>query len=170
MEGLPGKSFVAQVACVSPGYCGPIAYSTHPQIAKSGWLLRSHRDAMPVPLRFDFLEALGERLHYKISGAQGAGDYEKAVLGISTNGYAGFYQVANVAGFWKVQVTGEGSLENNFRFLLRDHHGQRLAINTEEEVFGNLANPHPGNTRRFDYLSVWHGEVVEFEARILHVL
>lgn len=170
MEDLAGKSFVAQVACVSQGYCGAITYSTHPQIAKSGWLLRGHRNDTPVPLRFDFLEDQGERLHYKISGALGAGDYEQAVLGVSTNGYAGFYHIANVTGFWKVQLTGEGSQANSFRFLLRDHLGYRLAICSEGEMCGNLANPHPDNTRRFDYLNVLKGEIVEFEARIMHLL
>lgn len=170
MNDIAGKSFIASIKCVTPGYEGGVIFTTAHQIAKSGWLLRGYEGQPSVPLRFDYISEGDERIHYSVSGAPGAGDYVGAKLGVSINGYLGLYHVSSVSDFWKIEVLGDGSLQDGFRFLLRDHHGQRVAIHSKKEPFGNLANPHPSNMKRFDYLSIWDGEIVEFEARIERVL
>lgn len=170
MTAIAGKSFIARLACVTPAFEGPITFSTGHQIAKSGWLLRGNRAQQGVPLRFDYISEGNDRILYHVSGAPGAGDYAGARLGVSTNGYLGFYHVSSVTGAWKIELLSDGSLEEGGHFLLRDQHGQRVAVNTRMEPWGNLANPHPSNMRRFDYLSVWEGEIVEFQLTVEQVL
>jgi hypothetical protein len=170
MEEFIGKSFIARLRIVTPNLEGPISFSTRHEIGKSGWLIRGSADMAAVPLRFDYVSHADERIHYEISAAPAGHDYADAKLGVSYNGYLGFYNVASVSAPWKIELIGEGSPEEGFRFLLRDSHGQRVAVSSEEEQLGNLANPHPGNLKHYDYLSVWYGEIVELQAQVLDML
>ena len=170
MDDLIGKSFIARMRIVTPELAGHISFSTRHEIAKSGWLIRGSEDMPAVPLRFDYVSHADNRIYYEISAAPAGHDFAAHKLGVSYNGYLGFYSVANVTDLWKIELIGEGATEQGFRFYLRDSHGQRVAVSAEEELLGNLANPHPGNLKYFDYLNVWYGEIVEFEAQVLQLL
>lgn len=170
MDDLTGKSFICKLRSITPGLTGEIGFSTRHEIGKSGWLIRGDAGLPAVPLRFDYLSHTQDRIYYDISAAPARHDYSGAKLGVSINGYLGFYHRARVADAWKVERVGDASVEHGFRFYLRDSHGQRVAISSEEEQLGNLANPHPGNRKRYDYLSVWYGEITRLEAQILEVL
>jgi hypothetical protein len=163
MSDITGKSFTATIISVTKGFIGPINISYHPQVAKSGWLLRGRGDIGAVTLRFDYVSHNEDRHHYHIS-ATDTGHYEGARLGVSQNGYVGLYHVASVSNIWKVELTGTGSVEEGFHFFLRDHWGQRVAVYPQKEQFGNLANPSSINSRIFEYLNVENGEILEFKA------
>lgn len=170
MDNIIGRSFIARLRSVTPQLSGPIRFSARHEIAKSGWLLLGNDDLSAVPLQFDYVSHADDRIYYDISAAPARHEYVGAKLGVSVNGYLGFYQIAPVTDAWKVEVIGDGSLEEGFRFYLRDSYGQRVAVSSEEEQLGNLANPHPSNLRRYNYLNVSVGEIIELEAQVLKVL
>jgi hypothetical protein len=170
MDDIIGKSFIARVRSVTPQFSGPIGFSSRHEFGKSGWLLRGGSDMPAVPLQFDYLKHEDDRLYYDISAAPARHEYAGAKLGVSINGYLGFYQLAKVTDAWKVELIGDGSIKEGFRFYLRDSDGQRVAVSSEEEQLGNLANPQPSNLRRYDYLNVSVGQIIELEAQVLEVL
>lgn len=169
MSDISGKSFIARISSVTEDFSGPLNISSYVEIAKSGWLLRGRGEQRAVALRFNYLRHDAERHHYSISSAE-QGHYYGAELGVSQNGYLGFYHVASVTDFWKVELTGEGSVEAGFHFVLRDHRGHRVAAHSIDELFGNLANTHAGSAKTFDYLSVQHGEILELRADAVKLL
>lgn len=96
-------------------------------------------------ISFDFHSMEDNRLHYHlhIPGQRR--------LGVSTNGYLGFYSIAEVTDYWKIEPLQE--TEEGLLCHLRDHLGHRVA--TLEDT------PHhqPG---RFNYLNVSEGEIATF--------
>lgn len=170
MDEFIGRSFIARIRSVTPGLRGPICFSMRHEATKCGWLLRGGENMPAVPLRFDYLHHADDRIYYDICAAPARHEYAGAKLGVSTNGYLGLYHHARVNDPWKIQLIGEGSLEQGFRFYLRDSYGQRVAVSSEEEQLGNQANPHPGNLKRYDYLNVSYGQVIELQAQVLEVL
>ena len=75
------------------------------------------------PLDFTFIDKTTDRLHYHIN-LSSAGDPVK--LGVSRNGYLGFYKVADVTDYWKIEplnLTDQGLLCS-----LRDQSGQRVGV------------------------------------------
>lgn len=170
MSDIVGKSFIARIRSITPKLRGPIVFSSRHELGKSGWLLRGAADMAAVPLRFDYVSHTDDRIHYQISAAPAAHDYAGAKLGVSINGYLGFYHVASVEDDWKVELIGDGSIAQGFHFYLRDSHGQRVAVYSREELLGNQSAPNPANLRYFDYLNVWYGQIVQLEAQVLQVL
>ncbi|MFJ4455149.1 hypothetical protein ACIP1G_14855 [Pseudomonas sp. NPDC089392] len=84
------------------------------------WLQVGGRQDSPV-MHFHFHSRTDDRLHYHISIP---GHPATKTLGISRNGYLGFYWNAEVTDYWKIEplkLTDEGLVCH-----LRDHRGHRV--------------------------------------------
>ncbi|QKZ03752.1 hypothetical protein [Pseudomonas eucalypticola] len=158
MSDLMGCTFSAQLHAASDQVNGYIALAP-----KTPWLVvGKHREAA-VSLRFEYLGRLEQRFHYAITAAQGAGAYEGWALGISLNGYLGFYQPGSVRNQWKVEVTAKGNGKEPMRFWLRDAEGSRAGVFSKSSYrlpgVGQLEIPVEQN----DYLNVKSGPILEFQ-------
>lgn len=125
-----------------------------------GWLTAGgHEEA--AALQFDFDSMTDDRLHYHIS-LVGAGAPQK--LGISRNGYLGFYRVAEVTDYWKIEplrMTAQGLVCN-----LRDHQGQRAAVAADTRLGGSGEIPRDGSQDEA-FMNVSHGETFEFLLKVI---
>ncbi|MGY4525552.1 hypothetical protein [Pseudomonas sp. TE21394] len=86
------------------------------------WLQAGGRQDSPL-MSFHYDSHSDDRLHYHISIP---GSPTTKRLGVSRNGYLGFYWYAEVTNFWKIeplQLTDEGLVCH-----LRDHRGYRVGI------------------------------------------
>ncbi|WP_426810450.1 hypothetical protein ABOC32_06370 [Pseudomonas sp. WOUb67] len=84
------------------------------------WLQAGGRQDSPV-MDFHYHSQTDDRLHYHISVP---GRPQAKTLGISRNGYLGFYWHADVTDYWKIEpleLTDEGLVCH-----LRDHRGYRV--------------------------------------------
>ncbi|WP_213875907.1 hypothetical protein [Pseudomonas sp. dw_358] len=120
-----------------------------------------------IAMRFDFIDHVEGRDHFNISAA--SGEYMGAKLGISRNGYLGFYSIAEVTDFWKLQWVGSS---DSGQCIWRDHRGHRVSVITRVDPPANIRQPQtPQNilNRTFDYLSAEEGQVLDFQVRILSV-
>lgn len=93
------------------------------------WLKAGGPKDSPV-MSFHFDSRTEDRLHYHISIP---GNPRTKKLGISRNGYLGFYWNAEVTDFWKIeplQLTDEGLV-----CYLRDHKGHRVGALQDDPHF-----------------------------------
>lgn len=167
MDLIQGKSFVATLEVVSPGFESPVCCKPSDGYVGGGWLVRAKDKEPPVALRFDYIEEAQGRTHYTVSAA--SGEYAQAKLGASRNGFLGFYSVAEVTDFWKVEWVGPPGSD---RFVWRDHRGYRAGAVTRLDPKGNIRNhdtPQRIRDRTFDYFCVEEGEPMEFKMRILSI-
>ncbi|MFK3820193.1 hypothetical protein ACI2KG_26985 [Pseudomonas sp. NPDC089407] len=89
-------------------------------IPEDDWLQAGGRHDSPA-MDFQFNSRTEDRLHYHISIP---GRPQTKKLGVSRNGYLGFYWNAEVTNYWKIEpleVTDEGLV-----CYLRDHRGHRV--------------------------------------------
>jgi len=106
-------------------------------------------------ISFDYHSMEDNRLHYHLHipgrSKQGSGPQVPRRLGVSTNGYLGFYWIAEVTDYWKIEPLQE--TEEGLLCHLRDHLGHR--VGTLEDT------PHhqPG---RFNYLNISESEIATF--------
>lgn len=155
------KSFIASLYSVTVGHRGRIGISLiEGGVADDGWLqiLDDHRITKPVNFRFHYISHSVEdnRIHCNITCTSDTGQYRGARLGVSDSGYLGFYQVAQVTDFWKLEPAGDWVLEEeqDVLFTLRDHNGFRVAN-----------EPHYGG-----FLNIHQGEILQIKAKVLRVI
>ncbi|WP_449431061.1 hypothetical protein [Pseudomonas putida] len=130
IEAAFARSFQAKLYVCISGWNAPLRASSNPFDGSSkfvgllaeGWLqVGGEADAQVMTFEFD--SQTDDRLHYHISTAH-KGRTRK--LGISRNGYPGFYEMAEVVDYWKIeplQHTQDGLVCN-----LRDHRGHRVGV------------------------------------------
>ena len=132
MKELMAKSFCARLKCSANDRESFIALSQGSLAGQSGWLETNNLQEQAVELKFQFLQQVEDRYHYAITGAEGAGYYVNAALGLSANGYLGMYHLASITNVWKFDFT-EGQRTG---FWLRDKDGYRVAVdNNPQESF-----------------------------------
>lgn len=166
MADFVGKSFVATLLCASEKKTGPVDFLRGGGIAGSGWLVQGDQSGEPLQLRFGYVSHTEDRFHYHISAAASARHYAGAKLGTSANGYLGFYQVADVVDYWKLELEGENLDPSHIEFTLRDHRGHRVSATTQAMGdFWTSFRPKP--LADVDFLSVDKGREVFFRARVL---
>lgn len=171
MANINGRSFIATLKSTTHGEVLSVGYTSHASLSDdNGWLVQSEHGQPSAKLQFDFIEDAGNRLHYRISAAPGT-DYDGAKLGVSRNGYLGFYKNAEVTDFWKLELYGDDSHPELFSFVLRDARGYR--VGSMEGAAGGfwtgLGNKLPPTTR-LRFLNVEEGDIVYFQARIRQYL
>lgn len=114
------------------------------------WLQAGGRQDSPV-MDFHYHSRTNDRLHYRISMP---GRPETKKLGVSRNGYLGFYWHADVSEYWKIEplaLTDEGLVCH-----LRDQRGYRVGALTD--------TPHRSG-EWVALLNVEEGEVITFLLR-----
>ncbi|WP_416425847.1 hypothetical protein RAM80_08620 [Pseudomonas sp. App30] len=158
MKALMGTSFTAQLYSITEGFRGPVAFSQGEGSIKSGWMLVGTEQAPGPRFRFDFLSDQDDRFHYAIRGAQGAGEYQDAHLGVSQGGYAGLYHVAAVHNEWKIDFSGH---EDDQTFWLRDYDGFRLGVLPTAIATGSRYSAVYVSKERVLYLNVREGTVLQ---------
>lgn len=166
MADIAGKSFIATLLSTTGDGFFPVGYLTDTSVAGDGWLIQSTQEQHDAVFRFDFIETVGDRIHYTISAAPGTA-YEGAKVGISRNGYLGFYRIAEVADFWKIELEGSQADPEAFEFVLRDHRGYRVGSVSEPQG-GFWTSFHPAQSaRRVRFLNVEAGDIVHFRGEII---
>ncbi len=122
------KSFRGQLYLRVADYCIPLRLSRSTDKFNWGftpeddWLQAGGRQDSPV-MHFHYHSRTEDRLHYHISIP---GRPQTKALGVSRNGYLGFYWHAEVTDFWKIEplrLSAEGLVCH-----LRDHRGYRVGI------------------------------------------
>lgn len=164
MKNLMGTSFIAQLKCIAGTYPPFVALSEGNIAAKSGWLELTHDSSRSVAFRFQFLSQTEDRFHYAITGAEEAGYYADAALGVSLNSYVGLYHLATVENVWKFDFTATGLDEEGF--WLRDKDGYRMAV-TEIPHAGFVSIPGVAGVPR---LNVASGTLARFELTAVRAL
>ena len=166
MADFIGKSFVATLLCASRKKTAPVDFLRGGGMAGSGWLVQGNQSGHPLALRFDYISHTEDRHHYHISATSTAQHYAGAKLGVSANGYLGFYQVAEVVDYWKLELEGENLDPNHIEFTLRDHRGHRVGATAEAMGdFWTSFTPKP--LAEVDFLNVDVGQEVFFRAKLL---
>jgi hypothetical protein len=169
MADFIGKSFIATLLCASEKETAPVDFLRGAGIAGSGWLVQGDQSRQVLQLRFDYISHTEDRFHYHISAAANTQSYSGAKLGVSVNGYLGFYQVAEVVDYWKLQLEGENLDSSHIEFTLRDHRGHRVGATTEAmSDFWTSFRPKP--LTEVVFLNVDSGKEVFFQARVLKYL
>lgn len=114
------------------------------------WLQAGGRQDSPV-MGFHYRSHTDDRLHYHISIP---GRPQTKKLGISRNGYLGFYWYAEVTDYWKIEPLHQS--DEGLVCHLRDHRGYRV---------GAIADrPHHSGDKVY-LLNVEKGEIVTFLLR-----
>jgi len=173
MADINGRSFIATLQSRAGDKVYPVGYLRDASIEGSGWLIQRsgpQTAQRKATLRFDFLEHAGNRLHYKISCTQDP-LFDGAKLGVSRNGYLGFYEVAQVQPFWKLELNTYDPGPDLFEFILRDDRGYRVGCVVEAKggFWTGIGNSGPAS-QRIRFLNVEEGEIVYFQAKILRYL
>lgn len=169
MADITGKSFIATLLSTTGQHVFPIGYLRDGSIAGDGWLIQDDRAPEGTPLQFDFIKVADTRHYYTISAAPGS-SYAGAKLGISRNGYLGFYKVADVSDCWKIELEGNQAHPDVFEFLLRDHRGYRVGSLPETQGgFWTSFKP-ADKSRTVRFLNVEAGDIVHFQGHIVREL
>ena len=152
MADIAGKSLIVKLSMDAGEGFRPVAHSTdRSAVAEDGWLIQSEQEQNHSIFRFDFLELMGGVLHCSISAAPGTG-YDGSKVGVSRNGYLGFYRVAEVDDLWRVDLEGNLATPDTFEFVLRDYRGYPVGAKSEPAGAGRLVrylNAEAKNTVRF---------------------
>lgn len=160
---LYGRSFRAQLYLNSARGLKPLRLSRSDDsfswtgIAEDGWL-QVGSDGQSPAMDFVFRHSSSDRLYFDITlpgpPRDSSGQSSAKRLGISINGFLGFYWVADVTEPWKIEPLAMD--ESGLLCHLRDHLGQRVGIR-------------PGNTmrngQRAQWLNTLEGQVQTFVLR-----
>jgi hypothetical protein len=167
MANISGKSFIATLYCATEREVAPIDHIRSSDIAGEGWLVQGEESRNPLLLRFDFIEHVDDRIHYMISAAPGTRHYAGAKLGISRNGYLGFYSVADVSDYWKIELAGNNEESDHIEFIWRDHRGYRVGVTKENRgsFFFGFGPTSP--FEKVNFLNVDKGSTAFFAADII---
>lgn len=173
MATINGQSFIATLISNSGDGVFPIGYLRDNSIAGNGWLIqRTGKEAIQcsTAFRFDFIEEVGDRLHYTISAAPDT-DYAGAKVGLSRNGYLGFYSVTEVTDFWKIELVKNHEHPSYFDFVLRDAQGHRVgSVSEPKGGFWTGVGGTGSASKHIRFLNVHQGDTLYFQARILQKL
>jgi len=167
MKHIEGRSFIAEVSITTPGFSGPIGVSEATVSWARGWLVQGSAEQPPLRLQFDYLEHSTDRVLYDITGAPQAGEYAGVKLGMSRNGYLGFYREAPVTDFWKLQVVWYVDHTEHVDFIWRNHDGYQVSMH--EQVFSRPGLTLPDTrvqTQRWLAAGVGSGTALQFLAKI----
>lgn len=107
------------------------------------WLQVGGTERPPI-FKFVFHSKTEDRIHVRIFGKS---DFS-AELGISRNGYAGFYRSAEIKDYWKIEHLAAD--DQGIHCRLRDHQGHQLKVEAPQESGAS-----------FPYLNVTQG--IEYE-------
>jgi len=164
MNALIGKSFDTQVFIFTPGHYGFIGVTDDAPF-DNGWLIRTGTSRGSVSLRFNYRAHTEDRILFDIEGGQAAGAYTGAKLGLSSNGYLGFYRKAAVTEPWKMEVLSYSPKTGQLFFQWRDSDGYRVSL---RQPFTTPASILTGqNTHRLHLVAgPGDGEVVQFCATV----
>lgn len=168
MTDIKGKSFIAVLQCEGLGAIGFIDFLRSRDVAQEGWLVQGRqRSDNYLTFQFDYVGGTENRLHYKIYGGPTAGAYEGKPLGLSRNGYLGFYDRDPGVDFWKVELAETPEEPDSFEFYLRDNEGKRVAV--KEGRRGNFFFGIGGKDAhaRVRFLNVDDGDIGYFGAKII---
>jgi len=160
------KSFVTTLYGTSSAGTLPVSTITGSMYGdENGWLTLGSsgwsREAQVFS--FEFIERVGERLHYKVTAAPGT-PYQDRYLNISRNGYLGFYASEPEGGYWKIEVLPK-SKGNELYFWLRDAYGRRVGRYDTEMRTKPPVIPLPVGSAAFSFLNVVEGDdIVTFHA------
>lgn len=178
MDLSKGHSFIATVDVVTLGYEGTLRTKPSQDLLglDGGWLIRYPKGGKGMDLRFDFIEQVDDRFHFNISAASGS--YSGYRLGVSRNGYLGFYSASDVSDFWKVEPLGAPESERSWRFFLRDQSGHRVGNWTQagrpselEDFVGHRSYDEAEKAMTFHYLNVLDpSKVIELRANVSTIL
>lgn len=168
MIDINGKSFLATLVCITDEGAGPVDFTRSETIAAGGWLTQGAQSNEGCLLRFDFVERVEERLHYRISAGPSTPGFAGAKLGVSRNGYLGFYEVAQVSDLWKIELLEHDEEPDYFECHLRDMRGYRVAASKER--MGRPIGLEPNWRDIVRYLNVDEGKIATFEVSIIQYL
>jgi len=157
MKELMGQSFTAKLSCVGGAHKGAVIFSESDSPGWSGWLEVLKDASRAARLKFTFLKTIGNRHQYAITGADDAGYYAKAALGVSFNGYLGMYHNAKVENVWTLECgEDKGKLTG---FWLRDQDGKPVLLH---EVWHDTGTPLVPLVSGNPVLNVAKGAVAHF--------
>lgn len=166
MTNISGRSFIATLVCVTEKQSGAVDFTRTPDIGGDGWLTQGAQAEEVFKLRFDFIEHIGERLHYRITADADAGMHAHARLGVSRNGYLGLYKEAEVTDPWKIEMLEHEAKADYFECYLRDARGYRAGVINERR--GNFITGIDSRWNEFiDFLNVRLGRVARFQVTIV---
>jgi hypothetical protein len=169
MADITGRSFIATLLSTTGSKVYPVGFLYDNSLDGNGWLIQHKNPRKAVALRFDFIEAVGNRLHYHISGAPGT-TYAGAKVGVSRNGYLGFYSIASVTDYWKIELGPDEPEPDLAQFILRDCRGYRVGA-LAESVGGFWTGVKPVTCSEIvHYLNVESADTLYFQARLLEML
>ncbi|MBF7142526.1 MULTISPECIES: hypothetical protein [Pseudomonas] len=170
MADINGRSFIATLQSAQADVWYPVGFTTDAPSEMEGWLIQCKTPQAGAMFQFDFIRQSGTRLYYNISGAPGS-PWAGAKLGVSSDGYVGFYTIASVTDPWKIELVLDNSHPDYCHFYLRDHRGHR--IGAIKEWFGNFSfisvRRYPPHQTHY-WLNVDKGDVLYFQAHILEYL
>lgn len=124
MKSLMGQSFVAGLQYYFGTKAEYVGLSDESWAGQSGWWDVKVMNWQATKFEFRFLEEVGDRYHYAITGAKGSGYYAGAAVGQSVNGYLGMYHVGAVDNVWKFDFTNTSEKG----FSLRDKYGNQVKM------------------------------------------
>ena len=149
-----GRSFSGHLYAMATDRYVPLRLSTshdkwHWGITPQDDWLMAGGDQGSIRLDFTFDSKTQDRLHYHISLSGPARPHKK--LGLSFNGYLGFYQRAEVTDYWKIEPLE--LTEHGLICHLRDHQGYRAGAIRDNPHFSRhpmyLINTKEGETLTF---------------------
>lgn len=159
------RSFIARLYMVTNSYHGQqrVGVTVTPNPGFCGWLkpmIGLEEISKPINFFFHFLEKNGEgeltRIHCDITCSSATEGHRGAKLGVSRNGYAGLYQVAEVEDFWKLEPLNDWQDDQNLLLNIRNPSGFCLG----KQVFTKSEYP-------VDLLNILDGENMSFRAQVL---
>lgn len=169
MEALIGHSFLMSLYSRTGPAPEPVSFTNDSDIVGNGWLVRRIRMNPALQLRCEYHSHNDSSVHYNISAGPGAGEFEGRRLGVSRNGYLGFYHAEDYPHYWALELLSPWNIGNDVHFTFRDHRGYRVAISTEKANRHLLDqdDPHRLKHGTVDWLNINKGQIVEFLGRNL---
>ncbi|MFK0086759.1 hypothetical protein ACIQUS_05620 [Pseudomonas sp. NPDC090755] len=129
------SSFVAELHSRTSGYPGRIGVTPRsPNVTPvpwSGWLaiMGNDRDdhvLQAIRFRFDYRETRADRIHYAVSAVSDNERWHGKHLGVSRNGYLGFYSEEQPA--FKLELINPWDGINPLDFYFRNADGERVGV------------------------------------------
>ncbi|MCX2889438.1 MULTISPECIES: hypothetical protein [Pseudomonas] len=147
------RSFSARLYAIDSDRTVPLHQSTGTERwdwgfePQSGWLMAGGT-APSILLSFAFHSQSEDRLHFHI---RPVGSQARKKLGLSRNGYLGFYELAQVSDYWKLEPLE--LTEHGLICYIRDHEGHRVGAikdypHHDQQVM-SLLNTRQGETLTF---------------------
>lgn len=169
-EDISGKSFIAELWCVTKWDMAPVDFVRSKDHHGDGWLIQGEDSDHVLEFRFDFIKATEGRLLYHISATDNTPRYPGAHMATSTNGYLGFYREHSANDHWRLEIVAGESGEGEVDFMLRDHRGFRVATITENRGSFYTGATNHNFQERLNFLNVEKGSIAKFRAANIRYL